>query len=186
MAVEWQPRELPLIAGNTSFVLDRWRPSDGAALRRFDIDPDTARFFGWTGRAGASNARRPLRRCPTGERESPGVARGEAVVVVASLRQHIPRVSGLRLIAAGRMDRVRRASAGRARPAPRTPGHHRSLDSERSARDRSARRLAALPARGQASGRGTRPAARSHSIRCSRSSRRPRWVSANRAPGPQG
>jgi hypothetical protein len=29
-------------------VLDRWRPSDGAALRRFDLDPDTARFFGYT------------------------------------------------------------------------------------------------------------------------------------------
>jgi hypothetical protein len=38
----------PLIVVDPSFVLDRWRPNDGAALRRFDLDPDTARFFGYT------------------------------------------------------------------------------------------------------------------------------------------
>jgi len=44
----WQPREPPLIAVDGSFVLDRWRPGDGPALRRFDLDPLTARFFGYT------------------------------------------------------------------------------------------------------------------------------------------
>jgi RimJ/RimL family protein N-acetyltransferase len=47
-AAGWQPREPPLIAVDPAFVLDRWRPGDGAALRRFDLDPDTARFFGYT------------------------------------------------------------------------------------------------------------------------------------------
>ncbi len=46
--VGWRPREPPLIAVDPAFVLDRWRPGDGAALRRFDLDPDTARFFGYT------------------------------------------------------------------------------------------------------------------------------------------
>jgi RimJ/RimL family protein N-acetyltransferase len=45
--VHWQPREPPLIAVDDAFVLDRWRPADGPALRRFDLDPDTARFFGY-------------------------------------------------------------------------------------------------------------------------------------------
>jgi RimJ/RimL family protein N-acetyltransferase len=44
----WQPREPPLIVVDDLFVLDRWRPTDGAALRQFDLDPDTARFFGYT------------------------------------------------------------------------------------------------------------------------------------------
>ena len=44
----WQPREPPLIVVDDSFVLDRWRPADGPALRRFDLDPDTARFFGYS------------------------------------------------------------------------------------------------------------------------------------------
>ena len=44
----WQPREPPLIVIDDSFVLDRWRPADGPALRRFDLDPDTARFFGYS------------------------------------------------------------------------------------------------------------------------------------------
>jgi RimJ/RimL family protein N-acetyltransferase len=44
----WRPLKPPLIVVDPSFVLDRWRPSDGAALRRFDLDPDTARFFGYT------------------------------------------------------------------------------------------------------------------------------------------
>jgi hypothetical protein len=47
-AAGWRPREPPLIAVDPAFVLDRWRPGDGAALRRFDLDPDTARFFGYT------------------------------------------------------------------------------------------------------------------------------------------
>ncbi|MFI5063117.1 MAG: GNAT family N-acetyltransferase [Streptosporangiales bacterium] len=37
-----------MIVVDPAFVLDRWRPGDGAALRRFDLDPDTARFFGHT------------------------------------------------------------------------------------------------------------------------------------------
>ena len=44
----WRPLKPPLIVVDPSFVLDRWRPNDGAALRRFDLDPDTARFFGYT------------------------------------------------------------------------------------------------------------------------------------------
>jgi RimJ/RimL family protein N-acetyltransferase len=44
----WQPREPPLIVVDDSFVLDRWRPADGPALRRFDLDPDTERFFGYS------------------------------------------------------------------------------------------------------------------------------------------
>jgi RimJ/RimL family protein N-acetyltransferase len=46
--VEWRPREPPLITVGGSLVLDRWRPTDGPALRRFDLDPDTARFFGYS------------------------------------------------------------------------------------------------------------------------------------------
>jgi hypothetical protein len=46
--LHWQPREPPLIVIDDSFVLDRWRPADGPALRRFDLDPDTARFFGYS------------------------------------------------------------------------------------------------------------------------------------------
>jgi RimJ/RimL family protein N-acetyltransferase len=44
----WRPLKPPLIVVDPSFVLDRWRPNDGAALRRFDLDPETARFFGYT------------------------------------------------------------------------------------------------------------------------------------------
>lgn len=40
--------EAALIVVDPSLVLDRWRPNDGAALCRFDLDPDTARFFGYT------------------------------------------------------------------------------------------------------------------------------------------
>lgn len=47
-AAGWRPREPPLIVVDPAFVLDRWRPGDGAALRRFDLDPATARFFGYT------------------------------------------------------------------------------------------------------------------------------------------
>lgn len=46
--MHWQPREPPLIVVDGSCVLDRWRPADGPALRRFDLDPDTARFFGYS------------------------------------------------------------------------------------------------------------------------------------------
>lgn len=38
----------PLIVIDEEFLLDRWRRSDGHALRRFDLDAETARFFGWT------------------------------------------------------------------------------------------------------------------------------------------
>ena len=47
-AAGWRPREPPLIIVDPAFVLDRWRPGDGAALRQMDLDPDTARFFGYT------------------------------------------------------------------------------------------------------------------------------------------
>jgi RimJ/RimL family protein N-acetyltransferase len=47
-AAGWRAREPPLIVVDPAFVLDRWRPGDGAALRLFDLDPDTARFFGYT------------------------------------------------------------------------------------------------------------------------------------------
>lgn len=47
-AAGWRPREPPLIVVDPAFVLDRWRPGDGAALRRMDLDPDTAQFFGYT------------------------------------------------------------------------------------------------------------------------------------------
>jgi RimJ/RimL family protein N-acetyltransferase len=47
-AAGWRPREPPLIVVDPAFVLDRWRPTDSAALRRMDLDPDTARFFGYT------------------------------------------------------------------------------------------------------------------------------------------
>ena len=47
-AAGWRPRKPPLIVVDPAFVLDRWRPRDGAALRRFDLDPETARFFGYT------------------------------------------------------------------------------------------------------------------------------------------
>src|SRR5215472_15720150 len=43
-----EPREPPLIVVDDSFVLDRWRPADGPAARRFDLDPATARLFGYT------------------------------------------------------------------------------------------------------------------------------------------
>jgi RimJ/RimL family protein N-acetyltransferase len=43
-----EPREPPLIVVDDCFVLDRWRPADGPALRRLDLDPVTARFFGYT------------------------------------------------------------------------------------------------------------------------------------------
>jgi hypothetical protein len=46
--VDWLPREPPLIAVGDSFVLDRWRLTDGPVLRRLDLDPDTARFFGYS------------------------------------------------------------------------------------------------------------------------------------------
>ena len=38
----------PLISIDESFVLDRWREKDSDALRRFDLDAESARFFGWT------------------------------------------------------------------------------------------------------------------------------------------
>ena len=44
----WLSREPPLIPVDPFFVLDRWRSEDSAALRRFDLDPETARFFGYT------------------------------------------------------------------------------------------------------------------------------------------
>jgi RimJ/RimL family protein N-acetyltransferase len=46
--LHWQPREPPLIVVDATFVPGRWRPPDGPALRRFDLDPGTARFFGYS------------------------------------------------------------------------------------------------------------------------------------------
>jgi RimJ/RimL family protein N-acetyltransferase len=40
--------ERPVIALDAFFVLDGWLPKDAAAHRRFALDPDAARFFGWT------------------------------------------------------------------------------------------------------------------------------------------
>jgi RimJ/RimL family protein N-acetyltransferase len=40
--------ETPFIVLNELFALDRPRPKDATANRRFAIDPDAARFFGWT------------------------------------------------------------------------------------------------------------------------------------------
>ena len=48
MTATWQAIEPPTIPVDDAFVLDRWRAADSDALRQFDLDPDTARFFGWT------------------------------------------------------------------------------------------------------------------------------------------
>jgi RimJ/RimL family protein N-acetyltransferase len=47
-AAGWRPREPPIVMVDSAFVLDRWRSGDGPALRQFDLDPVTARFFGYT------------------------------------------------------------------------------------------------------------------------------------------
>ena len=75
-------REPPLIVVDDSFVLDRWRPADGPALRRFDLDPDTARFFGYSVEQAAAmpdshydghaRARASLRCLARGEAAEPG------------------------------------------------------------------------------------------------------------------
>jgi len=91
-AAGWRPREPPLIAVDPAFVLDRWRPEDAAALRRFDLDPETARFFGYTveqARAmpdshyeGGERARGSLRAWQEGRRLNLAIRRrsdGEAV-----------------------------------------------------------------------------------------------------------
>jgi RimJ/RimL family protein N-acetyltransferase len=44
----WIPREPPTIEVDEFLMLDRARPADAATARRLDLDPDTARFFGWT------------------------------------------------------------------------------------------------------------------------------------------
>ena len=46
--------EPPVIALDEVFRLDRWRVEDAAAHRRFALDPDAARFFGWTVEQAAS------------------------------------------------------------------------------------------------------------------------------------
>jgi RimJ/RimL family protein N-acetyltransferase len=92
MAVKWRSREPPVIAVDSAFVLDRWRPGDGAALRRFDLDSETARFFGWTVEQartlpdahydGVRRARRNLRSWCEGKQLSLAIRRcsdGEAV-----------------------------------------------------------------------------------------------------------
>lgn len=40
--------ESPVIVLDDSFRLDEWLPKDAAAHRRFALDADAARFFGWT------------------------------------------------------------------------------------------------------------------------------------------
>jgi RimJ/RimL family protein N-acetyltransferase len=44
----WRPIEPPTIVVDDTFALDRWRATDSDALRQFDLDPQAARFFGWT------------------------------------------------------------------------------------------------------------------------------------------
>lgn len=46
--MQWLPREPPTIEVDELLMLDRSRPEDAATARRLDLDPDTARFFGWT------------------------------------------------------------------------------------------------------------------------------------------
>lgn len=46
--------ESPVIPLDEFFRLDEWLPSDAAAHRRFALDPDAARFFGWTVEQAAS------------------------------------------------------------------------------------------------------------------------------------
>ena len=49
------PRVEPaVIAVDELFRLDQWRPDDAAAHRHFGLDPDAARFFGWTVEQAAS------------------------------------------------------------------------------------------------------------------------------------
>src|SRR6266702_7262186 len=92
MAPTWRPREPPAIAVEAAFVLDRWRAGDSAALRRFDLDSEAARSFGWTveqARAmpdahydGVGRARENLRRWREGKQLSLAIRRrsdGEAV-----------------------------------------------------------------------------------------------------------
>jgi hypothetical protein len=38
----------PFIPLDDFFALDKHRSEDATAHRRFGVDPDTARFFGWT------------------------------------------------------------------------------------------------------------------------------------------
>ncbi len=40
--------EPPVIVLDEFFRLDEWRTEDAATHRRFALDPDAARFFGWT------------------------------------------------------------------------------------------------------------------------------------------
>jgi Acetyltransferase (GNAT) domain len=40
--------EIPILVLNELFVLDRPRLEDAKAARRFALDPDAARYFGWT------------------------------------------------------------------------------------------------------------------------------------------
>ncbi len=46
--------ESPVIPLDEFFRLDEWLPGDAAAHRRFALDPDAARFFGWTVEQAAS------------------------------------------------------------------------------------------------------------------------------------
>jgi RimJ/RimL family protein N-acetyltransferase len=48
MRFELRSMEPPFIALDESFALDSHRPQDAAAHRRFGVDPDAARYFGWT------------------------------------------------------------------------------------------------------------------------------------------
>ena len=46
--------ESPVIVLDEFFCLDQWRAEDTAAHRRFALDPEAARFFGWTVQQAAS------------------------------------------------------------------------------------------------------------------------------------
>lgn len=48
MRFESRPTEPPFLPLDEFFALDKHRPQDAAAHRRFSVDPDAARFFGWT------------------------------------------------------------------------------------------------------------------------------------------
>jgi RimJ/RimL family protein N-acetyltransferase len=48
--------ESPVIVLDAFFRLDRWRAEDAPAHRRFALDPDAAKFFGWTVEQAASVA----------------------------------------------------------------------------------------------------------------------------------
>jgi RimJ/RimL family protein N-acetyltransferase len=113
MTMPWQAIEPPTIPIDDLFVVDRWRGADSDALRRFDLDPQTARFFGWTIEQaqakperhydGGERERMNLREWQEGTRLSLAIRRrsdGEAVGWV-ELRRHGDTASVSYMVAAG-------------------------------------------------------------------------------------